>query len=687
MISQLMMLPLVVVLGAAGNEVVLVIDNSGSMAAGGTDSSGKTIPANDPERAAPLGALIVQGLASGSEDKITVMGFGEHPGSPPKIVSTPDAIRGMRYVGGTFFGPPLTESRRILEGSSLDRRLFIFFTDGAPNDLKDPAEGPQLLGLAENPAIETMVIGLYGSAEAKETGQAFLRPLARNAEDLVFVQRPQEIVAVFTRGYARVLGSRPETGTLSPNANRSFNVGKYVVEVLAAVASSKPGDPFTVKLTGPSGEVPVRASGDNGCPNAVRLGNAPKLCEPPRRHYQVFRASNDPEKASNWTLTLSSGSGDVDFGLIVRYDLTASLSAPTPVRVGASSIIEASLLFRGKIFDDAAFFAADGFVAEATAGGQPVALKHVGGGKFTGSWVPTEPNPALPIKVAFRNNWMEKTASQQVAVEGFLDLVLVPQPAELELGSWRGDRSETRRCQTIDLSASTNADKIPITCSGAGQIAAGAMSCQPVVGSEADLGGGKKGQPMKWEVCFAAPGCCGPIIPQGTLVKLAGTNPHYAPGAVDVPVKFKVDETGWLRCYWIWLALAGALLFSIWFIAGWVRPKNFDPAASVVVAGSELGLKRASALGLRELPGGSRGFYRNARVCLNADGDVVRSPRMAVIVLEASGAGTTRFKRAAGLEMKDKRTSKFNAVPATELEQGYVPNAIYRVGSLHLKFG
>ena len=304
-------------------------------------------------------------------------------------------------------------------------------------------------------------------------------------------------------------------------------------------------------------------------------------------------------------------------------------------------------------------------------------------------WTPSQPSQEgapTPVQVTFRNAWMEQRARRTVQVEGFLDFALVPNPASLDLGQWRGERSETRRCATVDLTGSTNADRIPITCTAQGAVEEGVLSCGPVAGSEADLGNGRKGQPLKYEVCFVAEGCCGQLAPPGLGVHFSATHPHYAASAVTVPTVVKVDETGWLRCWWPWLAFAGGMLGFGWIVAGFVRPHDFDPAASVYVAGSEMGLKRASALTLRETPGGTRGFYRNARMCLNAGGDFVRSPRAAVLVLEAGPGGSTRFVTAAGLERKVQRTGKWEPVPAEELAIGYTPNVVYRVGSLYLKW-
>jgi hypothetical protein len=155
---------------------------------------------------------------------------------------------------------------------------------------------------------------------------------------------------------------------------------------------------------------------------------------------------------------------------------------------------------------------------------------------------------------------------------------------------------------------------------------------------------------------------------------------------VTVPVHLHVEATGFLRCWWWVLALLAALLVGVWFLAGWVRPYSFDASACVRVSGSEAGLKHASALVLREQPGGTRGFYRHGRIALSASGDFVRNLRMAVVAVQAGPGFSTRFERAGGLERKN-RQGHWEPVPQGEWSQGPAPNVVYRLGSLHLKFG
>ncbi|MBM4366121.1 MAG: VWA domain-containing protein [Deltaproteobacteria bacterium] len=679
-------------LAVPGTEIALVLDNSCSMIAESMDETGKRYPANDPERAAVLGTLIVQGLVQGSQDRLTVVAFGEKANLPPQVVSDPAAIRELVPAGGTFFRPALTEARRRLDTSDRDGRLLLFFTDGAPSD--DPPPSPEelreLSGIDAHAEYDSFVLGLYGSEDARAVGAPYLQTMGRTTDDVVFMKDPAQVVPAFTRGYARALGSRPEVGTMRAGETRSFAVPKYVVEMLAVTASSRPGDAYAAEMGGPSGSVAARAKGDNGC-STLRIAGAPRLCSPPRRHYAVFRADNDPGVASTWTLSIPSAPGEVEFGVIYRYDLEPALDVASTVKVGDTVRVEASLLSRGAPFDDPQFFAADGFAVNLEVDGHRQAMTHAGGGKFVAEWSPDTPHdkdhPAA-LTVNFHNTWLDLSARRAVVVDGFLDLSLRLAPSPLDLGSWRGGRGSTQRCGVLDLAGSQNAERVRLACTVDGVPPGYALSCEPVPGSEARLGA-SLGQPMAWQVCLSTPSCCDAAAsPAGgeTRVTLQGAHAHYAPGAVVVPLRFEVEATGFLRCFWPLLAVLGAVVTTLWVIIGVVRPYSFSTMAAVRIAEKESNLGRASALALRERPGGKRGFYRNAKVCISAGGDFGRTPRLAVVVVEAAPGGTTVFRRADGLEKKNRSSGKWERVDASELALGYVPGMVYRAGSLHLKF-
>ncbi len=140
---------------------------------------------------------------------------------------------------------------------------------------------------------------------------------------------------------------------------------------------------------------------------------------------------------------------------------------------------------------------------------------------------------------------------------------------------------------------------------------------------------------------------------------------------------------------WGWIAPVGlgSLALLLWIAAGFLRPRAFDPSASVRIAGSRRGLERAPDQRLVELPGGRPGFWRHARVGISADGSLVRGTRKAAVVLRAGPRGTTTFVRGAGLERFERRTRRWRTLTSEELVSGFESGRTYRAGDLHLKFG
>jgi hypothetical protein len=143
------------------------------------------------------------------------------------------------------------------------------------------------------------------------------------------------------------------------------------------------------------------------------------------------------------------------------------------------------------------------------------------------------------------------------------------------------------------------------------------------------------------------------------------------------------------RWPWRWIAPLGltGLALLILIVAGIVRPRAFDPAAAVRVAGSMRGLRRAPDQRLTELPDGRPGFWRHARASFAADGSPAPRRGQAVVVLQAGPRGTTAFTRAAGLERYARRTRRWEPMSAAELAAGHTDGATYRSGDLHLRFG
>lgn len=677
------------------NEVVLVLDNSGSMGSPWGFSTGlgtsKTMKPSDPERGAILGALVLEALVRNSQDRLTVIAFTRSEAQEPPMLRDPARIRELVYDTGTFFRAPLRAARSIFDAVPKgDGRVLLFFTDGIPNDTGlSPDELPGLIGLDTDPKLNSYALGLWSGesndpldAAFQRQARSYLGRMVRLPDDLEFIAGGRQVVPAFTRAYAKALGSRPEVGQLQSGQSKSIDIGKYVVEVLVATAASNPGADYQAKLVGPKGEVPAR-TGDNGCVSG---------CGPIRRHFEAFRSENDPTKSSQWTLSIPSSPGNVEYGFILRYDFSATAKVPPTCNVGENVTIESQILFQGNPFADEDFFRSDGFEAFAIVGSSKIPMQHKGGGVFTGVFVPAADlvDLSLPIRAVFRNTWLNLYADTATHVEGQIELTLRPTPNPIDLGSWDGKRSLTSRCTRIDLSGSTNADRIEVTCKiqAEGQLQGMTGTCLPVAGTEATLPTGM-GRPLQWEVCAEAPRCPDNCISDPSKpvlhVVLAGKDPKYAANFVKIPVFYRVSGMTWLACWWPILALVFGSLFTLWFIIGWVRPYNFESSLSVRLAGSEVGLKRTSALVLREQPGGVRGFYRNARVCLNGTGDFLRNQRQSILVIEAGPGGTTTFKKAIGLERKDRRTSKWEPLPAEELSNGLTPGQIYRMGNLYIK--
>jgi hypothetical protein len=680
------------------NEVVLVLDTSGSMGQpewDQTDEHGNVVcrfPTSDPERLAVLGALILDGLTQGSSDRLTIIPLPKNKTDPRKEVNGPEAIRELVYSYGTYFKPPLEWAKETLLKSPRENgRFLLFFTDGAPEDVQRAEEMPVLAGTNQDAGIQALAFGLFTGDKTSKCGKEFLEGANRFLNALAgtsagtdnFLAHPSDLVPAFTTGYAHILGSKPEAGELKPGAALDIDVGKYVVEVLVVTASTtgSKNSAYVATLTGPKGPSIAR-EGDNCAGGA---------CETTRRHFAAFRGENEPDRPSKWTLRLdASAPGSVKYGVILRYDLTAEVTFPGPtVRADTAVPLRARLVFRGHTFDDETFFGKDDFKLSATVAGAPVSMTRTGG-LFTGTWAAdaSRKGERVDTRATFTNRWIERGATTSAKVEGLVELDLRISPNPVELGLWRGDRSQTSRCQVLDLSGSRNADRVPVQCEVPPVTPGSTVTCKPVPGSERPVTSGVA-QPLQWEVCYTAERCCGEARSAGASalqVRFSGVDPGYAAGAVAVPVHFAVEQTGLLRCWWPWLAAAAGALFLVWFIAGWVRPNAFEPSLSVRVSGSEAGLRRGTALVLMEQPGGKRGFYRNARMNLNSNGDCIAAPRLAMVVLEAGAGGSTRFVRATGLERKDKRTGKWDAVPADELATGHVPGVIHRAGNLYIKW-
>ncbi len=655
-----------------GTEFVIVLDNSCSMVESHT-VKGRTEPAADPDRRGVLGALLVEGLTRGTDDALTVLAFPLGKRRGYLEVGSRDEIRDLGASSGTFYKGPLKRARKILDASDKRERMLLFVSDGVPNDLTDPEAGREILGLPDV-SFDTLVLGLL--ADDNPDAEGFMQPLARHPEDYVRVTDGASLVRHFTAGYGRSLGSKTLSGTLSPGSERTIDIGRYVTEVLVVTTSVDRTGPYTAGLSAPSGSIRPRATGDNGCSPSVNTRRNPNYCDPPRLHYAVWRAPHDPKKADRWTLRLNEGQGDIAWGVILKTDLTAEVAVADIAKVGEPTTIRGQLVANGEPFDDPAFFERDGFTAEARVAGETIPLEHVGGGSFEAAWTPTRAyvgEAAAPVEVRFSNDWMEKRARDRLPTE-------IPPPLELEtdevldFGHWHGKRSATSSCVPLRFRPNHDIDPDQTRFSFDGLPDDIGITISP------------DGQ-GQYLACARAKGCCGDLVsPDGAALRISAVDPDGSQASKRVRLRYQVDRTGFLTCWWPWLLALLVLLFILWFLYGWIRPHDFEEDLTIKIGGSERQLNRAASLVLREQPKGRRGFYRNARVALTHSGDFVSSPRRAAVWVEATGRSDTRIHLRGPLEIKDRRSRKWVRVEEQDAADGIRTHVVYRLGDIYFRF-
>ena len=665
------LLMLAVLLGAASaradTEWVLILDNSNSMDDGATDvDTGAPLPPNDPDRLAVIATLVFRALM-GPEDKLTILTFDDdRPGIHKVVPNDANAVRTLVFDTQTFVVGPLTEAAKILNNSTATRRILLFATDGAPspeggNKPITADQARQLLGLDPGPGkFEVVPLALSKQTQGYVNAmEAFLKPLGRYE----FIADPAKLVAAFTNVYADSIRSRPETGRLTPGESYKFTVGKYVTDLFVGIATERTSGPFTATLTMDGQPIAPVDAGDAGCKN------------PPCHAYQVFRTPHDPDKASELVLTLPAGArGSVAFGTIMKYDLQADLvSAPQKIKVGETLEVVSRMTWKGKTFNDPAFFKADGFTAMLALGDVEVPMTVADDGTFKGTLVVAGEPRSDRIAVRFRNQWISLADGREITVDAWAPLDL--KVGAMDFGSWTGGRKETRRCIEVSLAGSTNAGTVPIE-----------LVPEAIPGGfELDVPSPLVVKDNKFEACLVAPGCCDES-PTGMTATVRGVDPHYHPQAVKVPVTFHVAATPFLTCWWPYIAAAIGTIIFIIIVLGFIRPRDFDKEDMIRLAKTEQALTRAGGRRLRELPGGKRGFYRNARVAFDGGGNAVRATSGVSLILRAA-KGDPQVSVMGSLEEKDPRTRKFQPV---DLSKGPIylrRGIVYKLGEFVFRLG
>ena len=674
----------------AATELVLILDNSGSMVqpVEVINEPGRSIPPADPDRLAILATLILRQLMD-DDDRLTILNFQEAAPRFKVLDDAPASIREMLPDAPTLFQGAFEEARRILTRSPRSRRLLVLLTDGvsSPPENATVDDARRWLGVAAGPiGFDVLVLGMTPDAGVRARQNAFLGPLAAGSGEYVSLTEPDELVARFTEAYAKTLGSKPETGRLDPGGTYSFTVGKYVTEVMVLAASTERTGPFDATLRYDGDAVAARDQGDNGCSFRADPSLSPRLCRPPFHHYHVWKQRvDDPERTSAWSLSVDRlARSEVAYGVILRYELSAEiLEAPATVRAGERLGYRARINWRGQTFADDEFFAVDGFSAGAWFAGERAPLEREPDAHFAGSAKASRLGTE-PLEVRFSNRWLELSASRDVLVEGWLPLTLEVDPRPLDFGRWRGAWREREACRQVSLAGSVNADELDLE----------VLVRKVPDGLRLTIDGhpAANEQPLRLRrgtteltVCAASARCCddldGGAGPTALVVR--GADPHYHDGAAVVPVRVTVDAAGFWRCWWPLFAGIAGLVLLVLIVRGFVSPYHFEPDATVRYSRKEQAIRRARAMPLHEMPGGKRGFYRNATAGLDQAGTPLPPGKPATVRFEAQAGGEIRI-HAGPLEMQNLRTRKWEAVPADD-RAGARKRVLYRVGDFHFR--
>jgi len=666
-------------------KIVMVLDTSGSMS-GNCNGQGGGCDGNDPNRLSILGTQLILSLTAGHENA-TVFGF-PRPESAPVPRLTADDLPALRFEGPTPYVPALHAAKLELEASPPDsRRILIFLTDGEPTGVKRPADLEPaiqpILALQAHPVI----LGLDPKGSSKNTITPYLSVLAGPEANMTLVTDPTTIVESLMKALARAFDSDNQSGYVDTGKTFRFDVGAGVDEVLIAVAGEGAGEDFTAQL-----DVPAGAPAGTGWKGGWNDTNRAKA-----RHWATLRYRKPVEQALSLTLRLLPGAhGKAQYGIIYKYDMIAEVDSAAAE--GGKPVTLVARLKSGGVARDKAWFDKSGFQAPtfSIAGGPPLTqVVSDPDGTFKATWIAKRPatGTIVPVQVSFKNaQGVPLSGTGQITIRDATKLEL-HLPNAIDLGSWTGPAAwlgtppPEARCQVIDLKDSPGAQTVPITCRA--ESWPGDVNRTPVCEPDPTSKYAGTGQPMRWKVCLDPKPCCSDMKnPSAGPAKVifSGKEPDYQSVTAPVVVTFDVSRPDWLRCHWHWIALAIGTIFTIWLVRGFLKPLPFESTAAFHLASSEAGLRKNQANVACEVPGGRRGFYRNARVAMNASGDLVKDPKMAVLFVEAGRGGSTVIMRAAGLEKKDTRTGKWIAVPEADFRAGLLPKAVYRIGQLYVKW-
>ncbi len=268
-----------------------------------------------------------------------------------------------------------------------------------------------------------------------------------------------------------------------------------------------------------------------------------------------------------------------------------------------------------------------------------------------------------------------------------LDLKL---PASLDLGTVVAGTELMEACTPLDFSASSafQEHRYRVELIGLGDCEA-----EPVIAFQGAFGtvGRTRLSPAVvvealdpdrpvLDLCLETSGCAGAPSPDGVHLLVTPETPAFAMQARKVTLTWQVEGRSFLAC-WAWLLgplTAGTALTVL--VAGFLLPRRFPGHAGVRVAGNLNALQRAAAVPLATLPGAGPGWYRHARLGLQASGEVTRAVATALVVFRAGPGGVEIV--GGMLERHDRRTRAWERVAGAADGVLADPAAVYRAGDV-----
>jgi hypothetical protein len=277
----------------------------------------------------------------------------------------------------------------------------------------------------------------------------------------------------------------------------------------------------------------------------------------------------------------------------------------------------------------------------------------------------------------------------QMQVRPALHLVL---PASIDFGEVSAGTPLLGACQSLDFSGSQAAEEHRWVIEGSNL---GSCASQPVLAYR-DAAGGIATVPLaaridvealdpvnRWlKLCLNVPRCSGDAAPVGAAIRVSPRTSEFGAQTATVQLRWRVQGKGLFGCHGYWLIPLLAVGGTSFLLGGLLLPTRFPEAAAIRVSGTEVGLRRASAVPLRECPGSTAGFYRSARLGLHGTGDVGGRIQNALVLLRARPGEAVVITGRGPLEIKDRRTGRF--LPVSDLQSGHSPSAgdVYRVGDV-----